>query len=44
MVLSKITLKYDVNTRLLESSVDWEKIGFSLCIVALHIKAFWGMF
>ena len=34
-------LKYDVNTRLLEGSVNWEKnIGFSLCIVALYIKAF----
>ena len=34
-------LKYDVNKRLLKSSVNWEKnIDFSLCIVALHVKAF----
>ena len=37
----KIRLKHDVNTRLLESSVNWEKnIDFSLCIVALYVKAF----
>ena len=31
-----IPLKYDVNTRLIENSVNWEKnIIFSLCIVAL---------
>ena len=36
-----IPLKYDVNTRLLDSSVSWEKnIGFSLCIEALYVKAF----
>ena len=36
-----IPLKYDVNTRLLESSVNWGKnIGFSLCTVALYLKAF----
>ena len=37
----QISLKYDVNTRLLESRVNWEKnIDFSLCIVALSVKAF----
>ena len=41
MILSKIPLKYDVNTRLLESNVDWEKnIDFSLSIVGLYIKNF----
>ena len=37
----KIPLKYDVNTTLLKSSVNWEKnIDFRLCLVALYVKAF----
>ena len=40
MMLSKIPLKHEVNTRLLGTSVNWEKnIGFSMCIVALYVKA-----
>ena len=37
----KIPLKYEVDTRLLQSSVNWEKnIDFNLCIIALYVKAF----
>ena len=31
MILSKIPLKYDVNTRLLKTSVDWEKKMVLVC-------------
>ena len=41
MILSKKPLKYDVDMRLLESTVNWVKsIDFSLCAVALYVKDF----
>ena len=36
--------KYEINLRLLDSSAKWyKKIDFSLCIVALYVKAFWSV-